>query len=87
GYLIHCLDKLSREFEISSSHYQQDEAEVESMKKEVQRLQTSGKAAIRQTSHLSTKCFYCHMPACTSTPSLDVVTIYFDQPVQRHTSM
>ncbi|RQX74789.1 putative vacuolar protein sorting 11 carboxy-terminal protein [Toxoplasma gondii CAST] len=42
GYLIHCLDKLSREFEISSSHYQQDEAEVESMKKEVQRLQTSG---------------------------------------------
>ncbi|KEP59880.1 UNVERIFIED_CONTAM: hypothetical protein HHA_230220 [Hammondia hammondi] len=42
GYLIHCLDKLSREFEISTSHYQQDEAEVESMKKEVQRLQTSG---------------------------------------------
>ncbi|CBZ53300.1 conserved hypothetical protein [Neospora caninum Liverpool] len=42
GYLIHCLDKLSREFDVSSSHHQQDEAEVESMKAEVQRLRTSG---------------------------------------------
>ncbi|PFH38740.1 hypothetical protein BESB_010820 [Besnoitia besnoiti] len=43
GYLIHCLDKLSREFEISARHFQQDEAEVASMQAEIHRLRMTGK--------------------------------------------